>query len=191
MIKRIAFIGVAGCGKSVIAAETFVALKKQGKNVELITEWVRSDIHLKGPLTNIFEQFRTLINQKELEDAVPKNVEYVITDSGTLTPFFYSGVYADNTDPRQRLVMQDMFKILLDHIYLRRYSHVFYLPAYKDLPIPVDIINDGTRFQTQEQLDLIEEYMELIFTKIHKVDNIFVLDGPLDNRLEKVLGIIN
>lgn len=190
MTKRIALIGAAGSGKSTLAAEIFVELKKDGKNAELISEWVRSDIHLHGPLETIWEQFRTRMHQKELEDAVPNNVEYIITDSGTLTPYFYACLYADNTDSRQRLVMQDMHKWFLDDLYLRRYDYVFWLPTSETYKIKPDMLEDGTRFQTPEEIDTLEMHMSLMFGRLHKLDNVYVLDVPLAERWRKVLEII-
>ncbi len=185
--KRITLIGAPGSGKSTLAAEVFVELKKQGKNVELISEWVRSDVHLNGPLQSIWEQFRTRSHQAELEDAVPKNVEYIITDSGTLTPYFYACLYANNKDARQRLVMHDMYKWFLDDLYLRRYDYVFFLPiseAYKANP---DMLEDGTRFQTRDEIDTLEMHMTLMFARLHQLDNVYVVDVPLRERVNYVL----
>lgn len=187
MTKRIALIGAAGSGKSTLAAELFVELKKQGKNVELISEWVRSDIHLHGPLQSIWEQFRTRMHQKELEDAVPNNVEYIITDSGTLTPYFYACLYANNKDDRQRLVMQDMHKWFLDDLYLRRYDYVFFLPTTETYKVKPDMLEDGTRFQTSEEIDTLEMHMSLMFGRLHNLDNVYVLDSPLNDRCQKVI----
>src|SRR5690554_6481933 len=128
MTKKIAFIGSAGTGKSTLATDVFTHLKKQGKNVELITEWVRYDIQSNGPMKSIWEQYRTLHHQRQIEDAVPDNVEWMITDSGTLTPYFYACLYTKKTE-RERLCLADMFKFLIDDLYKRRYTYVFFLPG--------------------------------------------------------------
>lgn len=190
MTKRIALIGAAGSGKSTLAAEIFVELKKMGKNVELISEWVRSDIHLHGPLQSIWEQFRTKYHQEELENAVPENVEYIITDSGTLTPYFYACLYAENTDSRQRLVLQDMHKMLLDDLYLRRYDYVFWLPVTETYKAKPDMLQDGTRFQTEYEIETLDMHMQLVFARLHKLDNVHILDSSLDQRPKEVLKII-
>src|ERR1051326_1126376 len=104
---RVVFIGTAGCGKSTLSSQVFSALKQAGRRVEHIHEFVRYDIHANGPMTSIWEQYRTRQYQKELEDAVPDGADYVICDSGTLTPYFYACLYADPNDARQRLVLHD------------------------------------------------------------------------------------
>lgn len=187
-MKRIAFVGAPGCGKSVLAASTFAALKQSGRRVEHIHEFVRHDIHRYGPMTSIWEQYRTRQYQKELEDAVPDTADYVICDSGTLTPYFFSVLYADPTDPRQRLVLQDMYKYLLDDLYLGRYDLVFYLTLLGGVDL-----RDGTRYQTDAEIAVLNEHMRLIFTKLHRLNNVHTVDAEYDQRLEcvmwKILGV--
>jgi len=190
LTKRIAFIGPAGCGKSTAAEELSVTLKKKHINVELISEWVRADIHLNGPMESTWEQYRTRSYQKELEDAVPDNVDFIVTDSGVLTPYFYACLYADNTNSRQRLVLQDMYRYLLDDIYLRRYDHVFYLPTTETYKVNKNILGDGTRYQSQSEIDTLEMHMNLVFTRLHNLDNIHTLTCPLNKRVGEVLKTI-
>ncbi len=188
--SKICFIGNAGSGKTTLSADVFVALKKKGINAELVAEFIRSDIQMNGPMENIWEQYRTRSNQKELEDSIPANVEFMITDSGVLTPYFYAALYADNSNSRQRIVLQDMYRFFLNDLYLKRYQHVFFIPRAESYKRNANILSDGTRYQTEEQIDTLETHMSLLFTKLHKVDNIHVLDCALDDRLERVLEVI-
>lgn len=190
MAKKIAFIGAAGSGKSTIAADVFTKLKKKGRNVELITEWIRYDIQSNGPMQSIWEQYRTLIHQRQLEDSVPDSVDLVITDSGVLTPYFYSCLYTSTADERQRLVLADMFKFLIDDLYQKRYEHVFFLPGEITYQQNTEITEDGTRYQSDDELKILDEHMTLVFTKMFKVDNVTVLDGPIENRTQEALKII-
>lgn len=188
--NKICFIGNAGSGKSTLSGDVWVALKKMGKNAELVPEFVRTDIQFNGPMTSIWEQYRTRGKQKELEDAIPANVEFMITDSGLLTPYFYACLYANNEVPRERIVLQDMYKFFLDDLHLRRYTHIFYLPMAETYARNPDILKDGTRYQTEEEIMILENHMSLMFTKLHKLDNIHILDCPLDQRLVEVLKVI-
>lgn len=181
-MKRIVFIGSAGSGKSTLATTVFSELKQAGRKVEHVHEWVRSDLQAHGPMRSIWEQYRTRQYQKELEDAVPSAADYVIIDSGTLTPFFYAALYSDPTDSRQRLVLSDMFKYLIDDLYLRRYDLVFFLPS-----IAGSDLTDGTRYQTAEQIRTLNDHMELVFTRVHKLDNIHKVQSGFDKRLEEVM----
>lgn len=181
-MTRIVFIGAAGSGKSTLAAQVFGALKQAGRRAEHIHEFVRHDIHAHGIMTSIWEQYRTRQFQKELEDAVPDVSDYIICDSGTLTPYFYAVLYANATDPRQRLVLQDMYKYLLDDLYLRRYDLVFYLPL-----LDTSDISDGTRYQTEQELKVLDQHMNLVFTKLHRLPNVHMVNAGLVQRLDEVM----
>jgi adenylate kinase family enzyme len=190
-MKNICFIGAAGSGKSTLATETFTELKKKNYNAELITEFIRSDIQANGPMETIWEQYRIRFSQKEIEDNLPKNLDFAIIDSGTLTQYFYACLYCDHTKPRQRLVLSDMYKYWLDDVYLKRYTHVFWLPAAETYKANPNILTDGTRYQSQQEIDLLESHMELMFNRLHKgVGNVHTIDGPLNGRLQKVLDIL-
>ena len=190
MTKKIAFIGSAGCGKSTLAADVFTKLKIAGHNAELINEWIRYDIQANGPMESIWEQYRTLHHQRQLEDAVPDSVDWLITDSGCLTPYFYSCLYTSTADERQRLVLADMFKFLIDDLYQKRYEYVFFLPGKLTKKDVDNITKDGTRYQSDEELDILDDHMRLVFTKMFKVDNIISLDCPLKKRSDEVIKII-
>lgn len=133
-------------------------------------------------MRSIWEQYRTRQYQKDLEDAVPQAADYVVIDSGTLTPYFYACLYADPTDARQRLVLHDMYRYIIDDLYLRRYDLIFFLPS-----IPGPDLNDGTRYQTAEQIKTLNEHMELMFTKLHKLDNVHVVTSSFNKRFEEVM----
>lgn len=182
---RICCVGTAGSGKSTLAAQIFSELKILGKKVEHIHEFVRNDINAHGPMTSIWEQYRTRQHQKELEDAVPNIADYIICDSGTLTPYFYSVLYSDPKEPRQRLVLQDMYKYILEDIFLNRYDLIFYVPL-----IGKADLKDGTRYQTDEQIEVLDEHMRLFFTKLHRSPNLYIVDSNFENRLDNVMKII-
>lgn len=191
MTKKIAFIGSAGSGKSTLATDVFTKLKIAGHNAELVTEWIRYDIQANGPMQSIWEQYRTLHHQRRLEDAVPNNVDWLITDSGCLTPYFYSCLYTSTADERQRLVLADMFKFLIDDLYQKRYEYVFFLPSKLTKKDGVKkITDDGTRYQSEEELNILDEHMKLVFTKMFKLDNIIELNCPLEKRCKEVLKIL-
>ena len=186
-MKRIVFIGAPSCGKSTLATAVFTALKQAGRQAEHVDEFVRRDIQINGPMMSIWEQYRTRQFQKELEDAVP-NTGYLICDSGTLMPYFYAILYANANETRQRLVLQDMHNYLIDDLYLRRYDMVFYLPL-----LQVTHLDDGTRYQTDDEVRGLDEHMRLVFTKLHRLNNVYTVDSAFDHRLDeglwKILGV--
>lgn len=184
---RIVFIGAPGCGKSTVSAELFVALKKLGKNAELVPEWVRRDIMKHGSMTNVFEQYRYLMHNKKEEDFFPTNVEYIIQDGGILLGYFYAAVYSTKKDKKERLVLQDLYDALLDTLYSGQYDYIYFLPNDKVISSGANI-DDGTRYQTPHETQVLESYMWLIFTEIHRMDSVRVLDCTLDQRVPTILG---
>lgn len=193
MTKRIVFIGSAGSGKSTLVTDVITRLKKKGVNAEHVPEMIRYDIQQNGPMESIWEQYRTLNNQRLFEDSVPDNVDFSVIDSGCLTPFFYACLYTSTASERERLVLADMFKYLINDIYKGRYDYIFFLPARltrKETGLK-NITDDGTRYQSDEELDALDEHMTLFFTKIIKSPSIYELDCSLDDRADKVLAIIN
>jgi nicotinamide riboside kinase len=178
---KIVFVGCPGSGKSLLAAQVFSALKQAGRKAEHIHEFVRTDIQMNGKMTSIWEQYRTRQYQKELEDAVPP-VDYVICDSGTISPYFYACLYADPNDRRQCLVLQDMYRYLLTDLWFGRYDMVFYLPL-----IGKTDLNDGTRYQTEAEIMVLNEHMQLMFTKLHRLPNVHAVQSGFDRRLEEVM----
>jgi hypothetical protein len=189
MTKKIVLIGGPGTGKSTTAAEIFVAFKKMGRNVELVPEWVRRDIAINGPMESVWEQYRTLENHEEAEGNFPEQVEYLIIDSGCLTPYFYAALYSDKRNSRDRIVVQDMHRDLLDALYKKRYDHIFFLPRFRTDQLGISF-QDGVRYQTEEDINVLETYMTLFFTKIHPIDNIIMLDCPLKDRVETVIRTV-
>lgn len=96
--------------------------------------------------------------------------------------YFYAVLYCDPTDARQRIVLQDMYKYFLDDIYLNRYDLIFYLPTL----VPTDL-NDGTRYQTENEVKTLNQHMDLLFTKIHRFPRVHEVISGMDQRLEEVM----
>lgn len=157
-------------------------MKKAGRKVETADEFIRRDLNLHGPMTSIWEQYRTRHFQKELEDSIPDVADFVICDSGTLSPYFYAVQYFDPTDARQRIVLQDMYRHFIDDIVLKRYDLIFYVPF-----IPGADLNDGTRYQTENEIRTLDAHMRLMFTKLHNLPNIHEVQAGFDKRFEEVM----
>jgi nicotinamide riboside kinase len=183
---KITFVGCPGSGKTSLAMQVFLSLRTSGRKAELIHEWVRNDIQANGPMTSIWEQYRTRQFQKELEEAIPSAIDYVIVDGGLLLQYFYAVLYADPNEARQRLVLQDIYKYLLDDLYLRRYDMIFYLPLQSMH------LDDGTRFQNDAEVRDLDDHMRMVFTRLHRLSNVYTVNAEFDLRLgevmEKILG---
>lgn len=183
---RIVFIGAPGCGKSTIAAELFIALKKMGKNTELIPEWCRRDIMMNGGMEHILEQYRYMVHNLTEENHFPDNVEYLVQDGGRITGYFYAAYYSKGVDKREKLVIQDLYKDLLDMLYDGYFDRIYFLPRAPVIEAG-GIFKDGTRTQSIEQAEALESYMRTILTDIHKTKAVRIVSGPLDGRLDLIL----
>jgi hypothetical protein len=93
----------------------------------------------------------------------------------------------DQSEPRQRLVLQDMYRWMLDDLYLKRYENIFFLPFPK---VNKGKVQDGTRFQNDDQIVMLDQHMDIVFTKLYKPGNIFRIDGAFETRLDQVMDII-
>jgi hypothetical protein len=102
--------GGSGLGKSTVAAEVFVELKKAGESVELVTEYCkgwawegRSPVGLENSIYLFAKQLRR-------EAILYGKVDYVITDC----PIGLSVAYEQFYEPG-RTVIYDMFKATRKH----------------------------------------------------------------------------
>jgi hypothetical protein len=85
-----------------------------------------------------------------------------------------------------------MFKFLIDDIFKRRYEYVFFLPSDEIYQNNKDkVINDGTRYQSDEELNTLDQHMKLMFTDVFQHDNIVHLNCPLAERADRVLEILH
>lgn len=184
-MKKICMIGAPGSGKTTLAHSVFSTLKQRGINAELSHEWIRNDVQMSGAMQSVWEQYRTRNHQKELEDAIPKSVDMLISDAGTISMYFFAVHYINPENSRERLVLQDMYRYLLDDIYLNRYDLILYLPTQPNINT-----DDGTRFQDQEDIEMLDMHMRMIFTKLHKTNSIYAIEGPMDGRHDIVMKII-
>jgi nicotinamide riboside kinase len=191
MVKKIVFVGPPGSGKSTLCNEVFTALKKKHLNVELIPEYARTYIQKFGVPENLFEQYSIFEGQTSAENIDMSKQDFVLMDSGRITAYFYTVLYMDKAQPRQRFVIQDLYRHFLDDLISRRYDYIFYVPPLETYKVNARILNDGTRYQTDSEVQLLDDFMALFLTRLHKLDNVTKLDCLIADRLNRVLNIVN
>lgn len=138
--------GGPGCGKSTIAAELFATLKKQGYEVELVTEYAKDKVWE--------ESYKTLENQiyvfgKQLHRMwrLKDKVEFIITDS----PLLLSIIYDKNKDEDLKNLIVTTFN------------------SFDNINIVINrstVYNQNGRYQNEEQANEIDkEIKELLVSR--------------------------
>ena len=91
MIRRISLLSGPCSGKSTVAADMYSRLKRQGYNIELVTEYAK-DWAYEGRTINEYDQLELYSTQLAREYRVLKSNENVviITDSPTLLAIPYA-----------------------------------------------------------------------------------------------------
>lgn len=158
--------GGPGVGKSTLAAEVFVELKKRGSiQVELIQEYVKAWAW-EGKPVGPFDQVYILAKQLKLETRLYGKVDVVITDSPLLFSPIYERFYGAK-NPMSEAAALAVMKAAEDH----GVTHLHYL-----LPRTVPYDERG-RYQTEQQAIEVDKWMET-FLGYHKLPLIRV---PADN----------
>ncbi len=82
-----------GSGKSTSAAYLFYLLKSAGKNVELVSEYVKDAYAWENRTINTYDQIYFLGKQTKRESLLYGKVDYVITDSPVWMGAYYAMKY--------------------------------------------------------------------------------------------------
>lgn len=97
MTKVINLFAGPGAGKSTTAAGLFYQMKKQGKSVELVTEYAKECVY-ENSLDKMADQFYLLAKQNRRLDRLVDKVDYIITDSPLLLCAYYGNLYGHYPD---------------------------------------------------------------------------------------------
>lgn len=159
-MKRIAVCGSPGSGKSTTSAHVFVLMKIKGINVDYVHEYVREELNKGWKPTSMAEQFRILKHQREREDTLPENLEYMITDSPLFLIYYYA--IANTEKPLDdSFTLASLYEDFLQD--LMRYDKIYFM--IRDKPY----VQDGTRYQTEEESDAIHIQLKALLD-LHKVE---------------------
>lgn len=96
-MKVINFFGAPCVGKSTLAAGLFYRMKKEGYNVELVTEFAK-DLIWENSLETLSDHLYLLANQNRRIERLKGKVNYVITDSPLLLVAYYAKLYDTKSD---------------------------------------------------------------------------------------------
>lgn len=147
MTTIINLYGGPGSGKSTSAAYLYYLLKQQGKNVELVREYVK-DWAWEGRKISAYDQIYFLGKQVRRESLLYDKVNYIITDSPILLSVYYAQQYVpvglaegirSSTLAFYRQAAEDGHKHI--HVFLNRTKEY----------------NSAGRFQTESQAKEIDD----------------------------------
>ena len=96
MTQIINLYGGPGTGKSTSASYLFYLLKSEGKNAELVREYVK-DWAWEGRHINHYDQFYFFGKQARRESLLYGKVDYIITDCPVMIGSYYANLYTPKT----------------------------------------------------------------------------------------------
>lgn len=164
-------------GKTTIAAELFVALKKKGYNVEYLQEYAKQLVWLK--------EFDVLNNQQYVSHQYYKTikamdgvVDYIILDSSLLNGLYYNRNNLDNlsnVDKTEKLILEYYNCFTNLNFFINRLKHIDYETA--------------GRIQSEDEAKAIDTHL----IKILEHFNIEYCSVNLENELyiEQMISDIN
>jgi len=115
MTTYINLFGGPGVGKSTLAAELFARFKKQGKSVELVTEFVK-DLVWENRQSTL--EIQPYVSMKQFRNLVRLRgkVDYVITDSPLIKDLVYARRYAPDLPQAYHELLFRLHESLVDSI---------------------------------------------------------------------------
>ena len=174
--KIINIIGEPSAGKSTLALELTANIKKQGVNVELVTEFAK-DLVWDNNLEALKNQEYIFAEQHKRIKRLVGKVDVIVTDS----PLLLSTIYIEGTDTCKSLItyIEDTVKCYdNDYYYLRR-NH-----PYQQLG----------RIHTEEESEIIGAKLDevcgkvnahLLYSKDSSYNVGYIIRGSLYNVIEK------
>lgn len=144
MIRRICLCGVAGTGKSTLAAKLYSKLKEEDYPVELVGEYVKPWAYQKR-FPQSYDQVYIFGKQLHAEDVYLRHVQTIITDSPLLLSIVYSKHY--------KVDFWQHFVPLMQHVDVKYPPLYFYLHRRDDY-------NPNGRYQTPMDLLEIDEVLK-------------------------------
>lgn len=184
-MKKIGICGGPSAGKSTVARALVNQLNLTGYNAEYIAEYARYHINMckKNGITDRdpLHQAVILHNQLRIEDSVPDEVDYMVTDSAIVMYPVYSWMLSDHTNYNHRQFFLQLYEqVISSH---DRYDHIIYIP--QSIPYKAD----GTRSEDLEKAREIGERIKA-FLVFHGYTFHEVQSTSLEDRVEECIRAI-
>jgi len=169
-------LGGSGIGKSTTAAGLYYNMKLAGMNVELVREYVKV-LAWQGTKIGQFDQVNIFGEQCKLEHTLYGKVDYIVTDSPILLAPIYEVFYHGDS------IIEGAAVKFLKKAESEGVKHLNIILGRNK---PYDTRG---RYQTEEEaLDVDKRTLQ--FLNEHSMP-FFHVDGPDDQRVEKIMEIVN
>ena len=157
--------GGPGVGKSTMASELFVKMKKSGYKVELVTEFAK-DLVYANDNTRLDDQLMVFSEQQHRLFRLKSEVDYVITDSPLLITKAYNKTLDSKTfDPFVDSVFNSYnninFLIKRNDSYYQEYGREQNLKEAKEIDNIIEDILKYKKYYDVRYVEDIIEYMKL------------------------------
>lgn len=184
-MKRIGICGGPSTGKTSTARALVNHLNLAGYNSEYVTEYARYHINMckqNGVLDREpLHQAVILYNQLKIENSIPEEVEFMVTDSAVVMHPVYGWMLSDPNNYNHRQFFLQLYEETISQ--RDRYDHILFMP--QSIPYKAD----GTR---SEDLDKARDISERIraFLVFHGYAFHEVKSVSLEDRVEECFKVI-
>jgi len=159
--------GGPGAGKSTLASELYVLMKRQGLSVELVREYAKDWAYQDKHIDTLMKQTYILAKQAQRESSLYWKVKYIITDCPMALSGFYAQKYLGT--PAMSVLMLEFLREAeradIKHVY-------FQVPRKKEY-------NPNGRYENEADAIAIDQEQATYFGNFF---NPIKLEGP-DNEL--------
>lgn len=180
--KLITFIGPPSSGKSTLASDVHTELKKLGKNSIFVGEVATDYICEYGIPNTPIDQMTIFYKQTNKERMFIGYKEFIVCDSsGMLNYFYFRGLFTNPLSNKDIAVINHLQKEILKTI--NQWSYIFYCP-----PI-LDNINDGIRYQDEEQIKKIDRWIKS-YLELENIPHIDLSGIDIKDRQDFVIKLL-
>ncbi len=173
-MRKIAFLGGPGTGKSTLIKALDVEYSMAGWNSSVCLEFVREYIASYGVPESIFEQFMLYEGQKRREQEY-NHCDIIFCDNSTILNFIYGLMSCNYNDPKQVYALTLLFTWAIKD--LAEYE-IFYLPR------EFDLTEDGIRYQAETEAAELDKRIKALLDMFGVPYT--EITGDLNTRVEKV-----
>ena len=180
--KLITFIGAPASGKSTLAANVHVELKKIGKNSIFVPEAATDFIAEYGIPNRPIDQLVIFYKQLNREQMYIDSKEYIICDSSSILNYFYfRNKFNTKLENKDIATINHLQKEILKS--LSQWSYIFYVPPM------LDNIEDGIRYHDKDQIIKIDRWIKS-YLELENIPHINLDDIRIKDRVSHIINMI-